>query len=253
MYLFLLYSTRDYSIRFHNRQANGDGATTPLLSFHHPSTRRSSSTASTTSRQPQCSLIHPSRSPEKVHMTSYARPHVSTSPVIPTSLTNSLAAASPVSVASSSHSHFSGLGGHLRSHRQKFVADLSQCLLDFVVQLLPTPEELAVKEDVRKLLERLIRSIEPESRLLSFGSTANGFSLRNSGECARCCGKGMRLMGRGLTRYSKTWTCAASSTPSAVFPQAIWSPWSATSSSEVRFSVSPFSSLALMLIVSWRI
>ena len=42
-------------------------------------------------------------------------------------------------------------------------------------------EELAVKEDVRKLLERLIRTIEPESRLLSFGSTANGFSLRNSG------------------------------------------------------------------------
>ena len=64
--------------------------------------------------------------------------------------------------------------------------DLSQCLFDFVIQLLPTPEELAVKEDVRKLLERLIRSIEPESRLLSFGSTANGFSLRNSGECVRC-------------------------------------------------------------------
>ena len=53
--------------------------------------------------------------------------------------------------------------------------------MDFVVQLLPTVEELAVKEDVRKLLERLIRTIEPESRLLSFGSTANGFSLRNSG------------------------------------------------------------------------
>jgi len=41
---------------------------------------------------------------------------------------------------------------------------------------------MALKEDVRKLLERLIRTIEPESRLLSFGSTANGFSLRNSGE-----------------------------------------------------------------------
>ncbi len=67
------------------------------------------------------------------------------------------------------------------SSRQRFVAELSQCLYDFVVQLLPTPEELGVKEDVRKLLERLIRSIEPESRLLSFGSTANGFSLRNSG------------------------------------------------------------------------
>jgi terminal uridylyltransferase len=69
-----------------------------------------------------------------------------------------------------------------RASRQRFVASLSQCLFDFVVQLLPTAEELAVKEDVRKLLERLIRTIEPDSRLLSFGSTANGFSLRNSGE-----------------------------------------------------------------------
>lgn len=67
------------------------------------------------------------------------------------------------------------------SSRQRFVADLSQCLFDFVIQLLPPPDELHIKEDVRKLLERLIRTIEPDSRLLAFGSTANGFSLRNSG------------------------------------------------------------------------
>ncbi|KAG8908957.1 hypothetical protein FRB99_000060 [Tulasnella sp. 403] len=65
-------------------------------------------------------------------------------------------------------------------------AELSGCLVDFVVQLLPTPEELAIKEDVRKLLERLIRTIEPQSRLLSFGSTANGFGLRNS-DMDLCC------------------------------------------------------------------
>lgn len=65
--------------------------------------------------------------------------------------------------------------------KQRFLAEFSQCLFDFVIQLLPTPEELAIKEDVRKLLERLIRTLEPDSRLLSFGSTANGFSLRNSG------------------------------------------------------------------------
>lgn len=63
-----------------------------------------------------------------------------------------------------------------------FIVELSQALFDFVIQLLPTAEEMAVKEDVRKLLERLIRTIEPGSRLLSFGSTANGFSLRNSGQ-----------------------------------------------------------------------
>ncbi|TFK48305.1 hypothetical protein OE88DRAFT_1684985 [Heliocybe sulcata] len=70
--------------------------------------------------------------------------------------------------------------------RQRFAAEFSQCLFDFVVQLLPTQEELAVKEDVRKLLERLIRTIEPDSRLLSFGSTANGFSLKNS-DMDLCC------------------------------------------------------------------
>lgn len=68
------------------------------------------------------------------------------------------------------------------AQKLRFLTDLSQCLFDFVIQLLPTTEELAVKEDVRKLLERLIRTIEPDSRLLSFGSTANGFSLRNSGK-----------------------------------------------------------------------
>lgn len=73
-------------------------------------------------------------------------------------------------------------GPERKNSRQRFVVSLSACLFDFVIQLLPTADEMAVKEDVRKLLERLIRTIEPDSRLLSFGSTANGFSLRNSGE-----------------------------------------------------------------------
>ncbi|KAJ7585026.1 hypothetical protein C8J56DRAFT_141076 [Mycena floridula] len=73
-----------------------------------------------------------------------------------------------------------------QASKQRFITDLSQCLFDFVIQLLPTAEEMAVKEDVRKLLERLIRTIEPDSRLLSFGSTANGFSLRNS-DMDLCC------------------------------------------------------------------
>jgi terminal uridylyltransferase len=70
--------------------------------------------------------------------------------------------------------------------KHRFTTDLSQCLINFIFQLLPTPQEKVVKEDVRKLLERLIRTIEPESRLLSFGSTANGFSLRNSGQLHLC-------------------------------------------------------------------
>ncbi|KZT50951.1 PAP/OAS1 substrate-binding domain-containing protein, partial [Calocera cornea HHB12733] len=85
------------------------------------------------------------------------------------------------------NSHLAQPGPSIRrGQRHHFLADLSQCLFDFVVQLLPTPEELAIKEDVRKLLERLIRNVEPESRLLSFGSTANGFALRNS-DMDLCC------------------------------------------------------------------
>ncbi|KAJ7756179.1 hypothetical protein B0H16DRAFT_1538918 [Mycena metata] len=81
----------------------------------------------------------------------------------------------------------SDVGAHRRlPSRHRFFADLSQCLFDFVIELLPTSEEMAVKENVRKLLERLIRTIEPDSRLLSFGSTANGFSLRNS-DMDLCC------------------------------------------------------------------
>ncbi|PVG00163.1 hypothetical protein CPB86DRAFT_872149 [Serendipita vermifera] len=66
------------------------------------------------------------------------------------------------------------------------VLELSHCLLDFVAQLSPTREEISVKEDVRKLLERLIRTIEPSAKLLSFGSTANGLNLKNS-DMDLCC------------------------------------------------------------------
>lgn len=82
-------------------------------------------------------------------------------------------------------SPYSSQRRHASKHRF-FVVELSQALFDFVIRLLPTQEEMAVKEDVRKLLERLIRTIEPDSRLLSFGSTANGFSLRNS-DMDLCC------------------------------------------------------------------
>lgn len=88
--------------------------------------------------------------------------------------------------------------------RHHWTSSLARDLHNFVIQLLPTTEEMAVKEDVRKLLERLIRTIEPESRLLSFGSTANGFSLRNSGE---------RIRGSSSTyvqhRCLQIWTCVA--------------------------------------------
>ncbi|KAF7300251.1 hypothetical protein MKEN_01349200 [Mycena kentingensis (nom. inval.)] len=70
--------------------------------------------------------------------------------------------------------------------RQMFYADLSQCLFDFVLQLLPTEEEMSYKEEVRRILQGLIRTLEPKSKLLSFGSTANGFSLRNS-DMDLCC------------------------------------------------------------------
>lgn len=65
---------------------------------------------------------------------------------------------------------------------RQYLTDLSTSLFSFVLPLLPTPEELATKEEVRVLIEKLIKTIEPSSRLLSFGSSCNSFGLRNSGE-----------------------------------------------------------------------
>lgn len=99
--------------------------------------------------------------------------------------------------------------------RHRFVTEFSQCLFDFVIQLMPTAEEMAVKEDVRKLLERLIRTIEPDSRLLSFGSSANGLGLKNSGAYPHSHDIGHRTY-RVLPVYLQTWICAVSSTPESV-------------------------------------
>jgi hypothetical protein len=40
---------------------------------------------------------------------------------------------------------------------------------------------------VRGLIEKLIKTIEPSARLLSFGSSCNSFGLRNSGMPSRSC------------------------------------------------------------------
>ncbi|KAH0834060.1 hypothetical protein J3R83DRAFT_11344 [Lanmaoa asiatica] len=96
------------------------------------------------------------------------------------------AIAAPSNVQSLPYVHTQNQRSRHASKHRFFIVELSQALFDFVIQLLPTPEEMAVKEDVRKLLERLIRTIEPGSHLLSFGSTANGFSLRNS-DMDLCC------------------------------------------------------------------
>ncbi|KAL9710760.1 hypothetical protein Ac2012v2_006296 [Leucoagaricus gongylophorus] len=68
----------------------------------------------------------------------------------------------------------------------RFAARLSQALFDFVVQLLPPDAELAIKDDVRLLLQRLLRTVQPNAILLAFGSTANGFALCNS-DMDLCC------------------------------------------------------------------
>ncbi|XAO24786.1 hypothetical protein I312_103592 [Cryptococcus bacillisporus CA1280] len=64
-------------------------------------------------------------------------------------------------------------------HR-RFLNDLSTSLFSFVLPLLPPSEELSVKEEVRCLIEKLIKGLEPSARLLSFGSSCNSFGLRNS-------------------------------------------------------------------------
>jgi hypothetical protein len=84
---------------------------------------------------------------------------------------------------------------------RQYLTDLSTSLFSFVLPLLPTAEELATKEEVRGLIERLIKTIEPSSRLASFGSSCNSFGLRNSGEsvggAVNGCGMSARSKGRG--------------------------------------------------------
>lgn len=43
-------------------------------------------------------------------------------------------------------------------------------------------EEHLLIRRVRGLIEKLVKTIEPSARLLSFGSSQNSFGLRNSGE-----------------------------------------------------------------------
>ena len=46
--------------------------------------------------------------------------------------------------------------------RQRFIQDFSQCLFEFVVQLLPTAEEMAVKEKVAS--PRRLPTTKPRKR-----------------------------------------------------------------------------------------
>ena len=110
----------------------------------------------------------------------------SSPPAMSTASSSSLHSAMPVAGPSSLHMSQTQAQQHqihaqTKKQRKAFLIELNAHLYDFVLRLLPTQDELAIKEDVRRLLEKLIRSIEPDSRLLAFGSTANGFSLRNSG------------------------------------------------------------------------
>lgn len=65
--------------------------------------------------------------------------------------------------------------------REALAQDLTGCLFSFILPLLPTAEEYAIKEQTRLLLEKLIVRVSPGAKLLAFGSMANGFALRNSG------------------------------------------------------------------------
>ncbi|TIC69812.1 hypothetical protein E3Q02_00725 [Wallemia mellicola] len=66
------------------------------------------------------------------------------------------------------------------SMREALSQDLTGCLFSFILPLLPTAEEYAIKEQTRLLLEKLIDRVSPGARLIAFGSMANGFALRNS-------------------------------------------------------------------------
>ncbi|GAA5966982.1 hypothetical protein JCM3765_004421 [Sporobolomyces pararoseus] len=57
---------------------------------------------------------------------------------------------------------------------------------NFVPSVVPLPEEYQAKEQARQYLEKLVQTISPGSKLLPFGSMANGFALKNS-DMDLCC------------------------------------------------------------------
>lgn len=67
----------------------------------------------------------------------------------------------------------------MSAHAQDFSEYLHNI---FIPSVLPTHMEFQVKEKTRKYLEMLADKALPGARLIPFGSTASGLSLRNSGE-----------------------------------------------------------------------
>lgn len=68
---------------------------------------------------------------------------------------------------------------------EKHTVELTNCIIAFLSPILPTEEEYRIKEATRRQLERLAGRVSPGAKLLAFGSMANGFALRNSGEWFR--------------------------------------------------------------------
>lgn len=71
------------------------------------------------------------------------------------------------------------------SIHERFVGELTNCIIHFLSPILPTEDEYRIKENTRRHLEKLACRVSPGARLLAFGSMANGFALRNSGERKR--------------------------------------------------------------------
>ncbi len=74
---------------------------------------------------------------------------------------------------------------------ERHTTELTNCIVAFLSPILPTEEEYRIKEATRRQLERLANRVSPGSKLLAFGSMANGFALRNS-DMDLCC-----LIGKG--------------------------------------------------------
>lgn len=106
----------------------------------------------------------------------------------------------PIGIGGGSHQNLNlNLAPQQSPHAyRQYLSDLSTSLFSFVLPLLPTSEELATKEEVRVLIERLIKTIEPSSRLMSFGSSCNSFGLRNSGKSSRS--RGLFIGRKGIAQ-----------------------------------------------------
>ncbi|CAO1632277.1 unnamed protein product [Sympodiomycopsis kandeliae] len=193
----------NHPIPYPSRAASLPGTSHHNQNSHHPAggQQHSGNSRHRGSQTPTYNTSH--LSANNVNTTRFGVPNLNFSPGMQPLLRNgsqmhSQVAAQQMANGSMMTGNFglpgsASIGNHQLSMQQqlgmpheRFVAELTNCIIAFLSPILPTEEEYRIKEATRRQLERLAGKVIPGARLLAFGSMANGFALKNS-DMDLCC------------------------------------------------------------------